>query len=65
MWEHRPFPEEEYGSLSAEHPLMLRRWDTSGAECLPGADELPLLEQLLRCSWGEAHLHIASVLWDW
>eukprot|EP00884_Botryococcus_braunii_P011283 jgi/Botrbrau1/20155/Bobra.0173s0056.1 len=60
---YRPFPEERYGGLAAEQPLMLRRWDTAVPEMGEEMEDLPPLERLLRCSWSPAHAEIASVLW--
>ncbi|KAK9810018.1 hypothetical protein WJX72_003455 [[Myrmecia] bisecta] len=61
---YRPFPEEQYGARALEHPLIATRWDVADEAIGQSADDLPLLERLLRCANEQAHLEIAAILWD-
>ena len=53
---YRPLPEAEFEARSREHPLIQTRFDD--------ADELPLLEQVLRDPRPELHERIAALLWE-
>ena len=60
----RPLPEDTYGPLSLERPLIGQRTDIAVAELGEELDSLPVLERLLRCESPDAHEEIAAVLWD-
>ena len=53
---YRPLPTAEWADRALDHPLMQTR--------LPEAEELPLLEAVLRDPRPEVHVRIADALWD-
>ena len=61
---YRPLPEDTYGVMASEHPLLQTRLGiVAAAEEKLGAD-LPKIERLLRCESEEAHLRLSEALWD-
>ena len=62
---HRPLPEEIFGTLSLQQPLISTRWEgVASAELGETLESLPILERLLRCENPSAHQEMAAVLWD-
>jgi len=60
----RPLPEEAFGTLSLQQPLISTRWEgVASPELGETVDSLPILERLLRCESDDAHQEMASVLW--
>lgn len=53
---YRPLPEEEWGDRAAEHPLMQTR--------MVQAEDVSLLESVLRDPRDEVHERIAAILWE-
>lgn len=53
---YRPLPESEYAALSMQHPLLQTR--------LPEAEDLSLLERVLRDPREAMHLRLAEELWQ-
>ena len=61
---YRPLPEDTYGAMASEHPLLQTRLGiVAAAEQASGAD-LPRMERLLRCESEEAHVRLSEALWD-
>ena len=52
----RPWPEEQWGERSRQHPLLQTRTDDQ--------TDVPLLEVVLRDPRPEVHQHIAQSLWE-
>ncbi len=62
---YRPLPEDIFGTLSLQQPLLSTRWDSvASPELGETVDSLPILERLLRCSSDDAHQEMAAVLWE-
>jgi tRNA-dihydrouridine synthase 3 len=59
---YRPLPEEIFGGRAISDPLLQSR--LGFAVQGESAEDLPLLEQLLRCEHEEAHVAIANALWS-
>ena len=61
---YRQLPEDTYGAMASEHPLLQTRLGiVAAAEEKSGAD-LPKIERLLRCESEEAHLRLSEALCD-
>lgn len=62
---HRPLPEDIFGELSLQQPLLSTRWEgVVSTELGETLENLPILERLLRCEYDVAHEEMAAVLWE-
>lgn len=62
---YRPLPEEAYGAMSLQQPLLGTRWASPACEELGETlDGLDPLERLLRCESDVAFGPIADALWE-
>ena len=62
---YRSLPEDIFGELSLQQPLLSTRWEgAASSELGETLETLPILERLLRCEYETAHEEIAGALWD-
>jgi tRNA-dihydrouridine synthase 3 len=61
----RPLPEDTFGTLSLQQPLISTRWEgVASIELGETVDSLPILERLLRCESDDAHVEMSTILWE-